>query len=85
MKHRVFIPRKQGNLLGKEGFDLSQRIQRKNLYASKPRSSIAAAATTYSMEISVEREYDYWTSDPVVDEGITANGYAFTEGRRRFG
>lgn len=33
----------------------------------------------------LEREYDYQTSDEVVDEGIIANGYTFTEGGRRFG
>ena len=33
----------------------------------------------------LEREYDYLTSDDVVDEAITANGYTFTESGRRFG
>ncbi len=33
----------------------------------------------------LEHEYDYQTSDAVVDEGIIANGYTFTEGGRRFG
>jgi hypothetical protein len=33
----------------------------------------------------LERECHYQTSDEVVDEGIIANGYTFTEGGRRFG
>ena len=33
----------------------------------------------------LEWEYDYQTSDEVIDEGIIANGYNFTEGGRRFG
>jgi hypothetical protein len=33
----------------------------------------------------LEREYDYLTSDVVVDEAITANAYAFTAAGRRFG
>jgi hypothetical protein len=33
----------------------------------------------------LEREYDYQTSDAVVDEAIIANGYTFTETGRRFG
>ncbi len=33
----------------------------------------------------LEREYDYLSSDDVVDEAITANGYTFTESGRRFG
>ena len=33
----------------------------------------------------LEQEYDYQASDEVVDEGIIANGYTFTEGGRRFG
>jgi len=33
----------------------------------------------------LEQEYDHQTSDEVVDEGIIANGYTFTEGGRRFG
>lgn len=33
----------------------------------------------------LEREYDYLSSDEVVDEVIAANGYTFTETGRRFG
>jgi len=33
----------------------------------------------------LEREYEYRTSDDVVDETIAANEYAFTESGRRFG
>ena len=33
----------------------------------------------------LEREYEYQTSDEVVDESIEANGYTFTEVGRRFG
>ncbi len=33
----------------------------------------------------LEREYDWLTSDEVVDETIIANGYTFTEDGRRFG
>lgn len=33
----------------------------------------------------LEREYDYLTSDEVIDETITANEYTFTEAGRRFG
>ena len=33
----------------------------------------------------LEREYDYLSSDAVVDEAIIANGYTFTETGRRFG
>ena len=33
----------------------------------------------------LEREYEYQTSDAVVDESIEANGYTFTEVGRRFG
>lgn len=33
----------------------------------------------------LEREYDYLTSDEVVDETISANEYTFTETGRRFG
>lgn len=33
----------------------------------------------------LEQEYDYQTSDEVVDESIEANGYTFTEAGRRFG
>ncbi len=33
----------------------------------------------------LEREYDYQTSDGVVDEAIIANGYTFTAAGRRFG
>ena len=33
----------------------------------------------------LEREYEYQTSDEVVDENIEANGYTFTEVGRRFG
>ena len=33
----------------------------------------------------LEREYEYQTSDEVVDESIEANGYTFTETGRRFG
>jgi hypothetical protein len=33
----------------------------------------------------LEREYDYQTSDAVVDEAILANGYTFTANGRRFG
>ena len=33
----------------------------------------------------LEREYEYHTSDEVVDENIEANGYTFTEVGRRFG
>lgn len=32
----------------------------------------------------LEREYDYQTSDAVVDEAILANGYTFTANGRRF-
>lgn len=91
MKHRVFIPLERGNLLGKEVLDLSQRIQRENLlrplspdHPSRP----LLPRTRWkfrSSRNSVEREYDYQTSDPVVDEGITANGYTFPEGGRRSG
>jgi len=33
----------------------------------------------------LEREYNYQTSDEMVDEAISANGYTFTETGRRFG
>lgn len=33
----------------------------------------------------LEREYDYLSSDEVVDETIIANGYTFTEAGQRFG
>jgi hypothetical protein len=33
----------------------------------------------------LEREYEYQTSDAVVDEAIIANGYTFTNSGRRFG
>lgn len=33
----------------------------------------------------LEREYEYLTSNEVVDEAIIANGYTFTEDGRRFG
>ena len=33
----------------------------------------------------LEREYEYQTSDEVVDENIETNGYTFTEIGRRFG
>lgn len=33
----------------------------------------------------LEREYDYLSSDEVVDETISANEYTFTEAGRRFG
>ena len=33
----------------------------------------------------LEREFDYLSSDDVVDETIIANGYTFTEAGRRFG
>ena len=33
----------------------------------------------------LEREYDYLTSDEVVDGAIVANRYTFTEAGRRFG
>ena len=33
----------------------------------------------------LEREYDYLTSDDVVDEAITANAYTFTAAGLRFG
>ena len=33
----------------------------------------------------LEREYDYLSSDEVVDETIAANEYTFTEAGRRFG
>ena len=33
----------------------------------------------------LEREYEYLTSDAVVDEAIIANEYTFTPGGRRFG
>ena len=33
----------------------------------------------------LEREYDYVSSDEVVDETIIANGYTFTEAGQRFG
>ena len=33
----------------------------------------------------LEREYDYLSSDEVVDETIAANQYTFTEAGRRFG
>jgi hypothetical protein len=33
----------------------------------------------------LEREYEYQTSDAVVDEAIIANGYTFTDSGRRFG
>jgi hypothetical protein len=33
----------------------------------------------------LEREYDYLTSDDVVDDAITANAYTFTAAGRRFG
>ena len=33
----------------------------------------------------LEREYEYQTSDEVIDEAITANEYTFTESGRRFG
>ncbi len=33
----------------------------------------------------LEQEYDHQTSNEVVDEGIIANGYTFTEAGRRFG
>lgn len=33
----------------------------------------------------LEREFEYQTSDEVIDEAITANEYTFTEAGRRFG
>ncbi|HET6608956.1 MAG TPA: antitoxin of toxin-antitoxin stability system [Rhodopila sp.] len=33
----------------------------------------------------LEREYEYQTSDELVDEAMSANGYTFTESGRRFG
>ena len=33
----------------------------------------------------LEREYDYLTSDPAVDESIATNGFTFTAEGRRFG
>ena len=33
----------------------------------------------------LEREYDYQTSDEMIDEAILANGRTFTENGRRFG
>jgi hypothetical protein len=33
----------------------------------------------------LEREYEYLTSDEVVDEAIVANAYTFTEAGHRFG
>jgi len=33
----------------------------------------------------LEREYEYQTSDAVIDEAMTANEYSFTESGRRFG
>ena len=33
----------------------------------------------------LEREYEYLSSDEIVDETIVANGYTFTESGRRFG
>jgi len=33
----------------------------------------------------LEQEYEYRTSDEVVDETIIANDYTFTESGRRFG
>ena len=33
----------------------------------------------------LEREYEYLTSDAVVDEAIIANAYTFTASGRRFG
>lgn len=33
----------------------------------------------------LEREYDYLSSDEVVDETIITNGYTFTEAGQRFG
>lgn len=33
----------------------------------------------------LEREYEYQTSDAVIDETIAANGYTFTHSGRRFG
>lgn len=33
----------------------------------------------------LEREYEYLTSDAVVDEAISANEYIFTAAGRRFG
>jgi ketosteroid isomerase-like protein len=33
----------------------------------------------------LEREYEYLTSDEVIDEAIGVNGYTFTESGRRFG
>ena len=33
----------------------------------------------------LEQEYDYQMSNEVVDEGIVANGYMFTEAGSRFG
>ena len=33
----------------------------------------------------LEREYDYLTSDDIVDDAITANAYTFTAAGRRFG
>ena len=34
---------------------------------------------------ALEREYEFQTSDETVDEGMSANGYAFTAEGRRFG
>jgi hypothetical protein len=33
----------------------------------------------------LEREYEYQTSDAVIDEAIAANAYTFTDTGRRFG
>jgi hypothetical protein len=34
---------------------------------------------------ALEREYEFLTSDEIVDEGMSANGYTFTAEGRRFG
>jgi len=34
---------------------------------------------------ALEREYAFQTSDEIVDEGMSANGYTFTAEGRRFG
>ncbi|PIL15455.1 hypothetical protein P775_26010 [Puniceibacterium antarcticum] len=35
--------------------------------------------------LAVYRGYDHLTSDESIEDGIIANEYTFTEGRRRFG
>lgn len=66
-------------------------VERANDYCQPPTPDAEEIVTEALRDLArwlyrqLEREYEYQTSDEVVDEGIIANGYTFTEGGRRFG